>query len=219
LFVKNISSRCKDNYARAQILQAQTRKFQLAVDVDLVRVAAALPENVTGADIGAVTSAAFSNALQRKLADLRQQAANSTTTATATSTTVAEQATVAATASTSSTTTVAGVSSEATEISADVDTSKQKESQHHFQQQQQQQQQQESQEDDTDDWAVRSFINRLPETALNIRVTQQDLLCAATSLKPSVVDLAYYEHLGALYDDSQAITQPQPQPTKQLNRS
>jgi SpoVK/Ycf46/Vps4 family AAA+-type ATPase len=60
--------------ARAQILAAQTRKFALAADVDLTAVARALPENVTGADIGAVTAAAHGTALQRKLGELRASA-------------------------------------------------------------------------------------------------------------------------------------------------
>ncbi|KAJ1427347.1 peroxisome assembly factor 2-like protein, partial [Ochromonadaceae sp. CCMP2298] len=58
---------CKTPESRLQILCAQTRKFELAADVDLTAVAARLPLNITGADIGAVTSAAFSRALQRKL--------------------------------------------------------------------------------------------------------------------------------------------------------
>jgi SpoVK/Ycf46/Vps4 family AAA+-type ATPase len=60
--------------SRLQILTAQTRKFTLHADTDLEQVAAVLPDEVTGADISAVTSSAFSRALQRKLAELRAQA-------------------------------------------------------------------------------------------------------------------------------------------------
>ena len=57
-----------------QILTAQTRKFALEADVDLRCVAQALPDNVTGADIGAVSTTAYGFALERKLLQLRQQA-------------------------------------------------------------------------------------------------------------------------------------------------
>jgi SpoVK/Ycf46/Vps4 family AAA+-type ATPase len=64
----------QDSAARAQILAAQTRKFVLDSDVNLLTVAAALPANVTGADIGAVSSAAYGRALQRKMDQLRHDA-------------------------------------------------------------------------------------------------------------------------------------------------
>lgn len=64
----------QDNAARAQILAAQTRKFQLGATVDLLAVASALPVNVTGADIGAVSTAAYGRALERKLSQLRRDA-------------------------------------------------------------------------------------------------------------------------------------------------
>jgi peroxin-6 len=71
---------CRCNYhyqdvaSRAQILSAQTRKFKLADDADLLEIAGALPVTVTGADIGAVTSTAYSRALRRKLDELRDSA-------------------------------------------------------------------------------------------------------------------------------------------------
>lgn len=55
-----------------------------------------------------------------------------------------------------------------------------------------------------DDWAVQAYINRLPQRDLMILVEQEDLLQAARTIRPSVVDLAYYESLGATYDDSSA---------------
>lgn len=58
---------------RTQILKAQTRKFILEESVDLRRVAALLPDKVTGADIGAVCSTAYSKALERKLCQLKNQ--------------------------------------------------------------------------------------------------------------------------------------------------
>jgi peroxin-6 len=62
---------CSDVSARQSILQAQTRKFQLASDVDFAYIAThCLPKNVTGADLGAVSSSAFSSALERKLHEL-----------------------------------------------------------------------------------------------------------------------------------------------------
>jgi len=64
----------QDIPARLQILCAQTRKFTLSPSVNLRAVAEALPLNVTGADIGGVTSTAYGVALKRKLAQLRNQA-------------------------------------------------------------------------------------------------------------------------------------------------
>jgi len=66
---------CKDIPARAQILAAQSRKFTLAADVDLHTVAARLPATVTGADIGAVSSSAYSKALARRLDALKARTA------------------------------------------------------------------------------------------------------------------------------------------------
>lgn len=61
-----------DVTARMNVLKAQTRKFILATDIDLLAVAEMMPAQVTGADVGAVTTAAYNLALQRKLAQLRQ---------------------------------------------------------------------------------------------------------------------------------------------------
>jgi peroxin-6 len=59
--------------ARLQILKAQTRKFVIEESVDLQRIAALLPDNVTGADIGAVSSSAYSKALERKLMQVHER--------------------------------------------------------------------------------------------------------------------------------------------------
>lgn len=66
---------CDDIDARHSILRAQTRKFPLAEDVDLAAIAsrAHLPGHVTGADLGAVSSAAYARALERRLAQLEEQ--------------------------------------------------------------------------------------------------------------------------------------------------
>ena len=120
----------------------------MAADVDLLPVALALPENVTGADIGAVTSTAYGAALERKLAELKMRA----------------EAAIRTTAQC------------IPSIEED------------FQ---------------PDDWAIRSYINQLPDKELDVEVTQQDLVAAASNCRPSVVDLAYYEGLGDLYDDTQ----------------
>jgi SpoVK/Ycf46/Vps4 family AAA+-type ATPase len=48
----------------------------LSSSVDLTQVAGELPENVTGADIGSVTSKAFLIALTKKLNKLREQFLN-----------------------------------------------------------------------------------------------------------------------------------------------
>jgi len=53
-----------------------------------------------------------------------------------------------------------------------------------------------------DDYAVQSYINQLDAQELNIVVEQSDLLYAARHIQPSVVDLAYYESLGDVYDDT-----------------
>ena len=44
----------------------------MASDINLEAIAASLPESVTGADIGAVTSAAFTVALEKKLESLER---------------------------------------------------------------------------------------------------------------------------------------------------
>lgn len=55
-------------------MTAQTRKFVLHADVDLRATAEALPGNITGADIGAVSTTAYGYALERKLAELTTSA-------------------------------------------------------------------------------------------------------------------------------------------------
>ena len=55
-------------------MKAQTRKLQLSDSVDLKSIAGSLPERLTGADIGAITSQAFSHALESKLRWLEDEA-------------------------------------------------------------------------------------------------------------------------------------------------
>jgi ATP-dependent 26S proteasome regulatory subunit len=52
---------------RHSILRALSRKFALGDDVKLQEIAQALPHTVTGADLGSLTSQAFSRALSRQL--------------------------------------------------------------------------------------------------------------------------------------------------------
>ena len=56
--------------SRVGVLRAQTRKFKLAQDVDLAKVAEALPINITGADISSLTSQAYMTSLNRRLQKL-----------------------------------------------------------------------------------------------------------------------------------------------------
>ena len=65
---------CSDAGSRLNIMQAQTRHLNLDAGADLARLAAALPSRVTGADIGAVVSAAFAQARNRTLAALKAEA-------------------------------------------------------------------------------------------------------------------------------------------------
>lgn len=66
LYVKGID-------AKVQILKSQLRKFSLAEEVDLMQVAQLLPDSVTGADIGSVSSMALNIALSRKIEELNRK--------------------------------------------------------------------------------------------------------------------------------------------------
>lgn len=57
----------KDPAAREKIIQAITRKFHLAPDVDLFSLAKQCPPNTTGADLYALCSNAMLNALRRQI--------------------------------------------------------------------------------------------------------------------------------------------------------
>ena len=52
---------CKDAATRENILRAQTRKLDLDAGLDLAEVADILPDNLTGADISAAVSNAFTS--------------------------------------------------------------------------------------------------------------------------------------------------------------
>ena len=63
---------CKDAATRENILRAQTRKLNLHRDLDLSEVAAILPDNLTGADLSAAVSEAFTRAQSAKIDSLRR---------------------------------------------------------------------------------------------------------------------------------------------------
>jgi len=56
-----------DAPARCKVLQALTRKFRLAADVELMAVAAACPPRFTGADMYALCSDAWTRAMRRAM--------------------------------------------------------------------------------------------------------------------------------------------------------
>jgi SpoVK/Ycf46/Vps4 family AAA+-type ATPase len=63
----------KDTFSKKSILLAQTRKFQLASNVNLdILIESYLPVLVTGADLAAVSSSAYQYALMKKLQELEQ---------------------------------------------------------------------------------------------------------------------------------------------------
>ena len=64
----------KTTETRLSILKAQTRKLKLSDNIDLRKIAEILPDRVTGADIGAITSQAFTHALESKLKRLETDA-------------------------------------------------------------------------------------------------------------------------------------------------
>ena len=64
---------CQDPVNRLSILQASTRKFRLAPDVDLGKVAARIPGACTGADFSAVAAQALMRALKRRVAELEEE--------------------------------------------------------------------------------------------------------------------------------------------------
>ena len=167
-------------------MKAQTRQYRLASGVDLREVAACLPSNVTGADIGAVSSAAFGAAMQRKLKQLRGAAA----------------AIMAVDAS-------GGAGGGACSIlrsneGEGGDDTVESDDDHD--------EDDEEEEDDYDEfdddfsWDLRSFVNKLSSEELQVTVEMADFMSAARKLKPSVVDLAYYESLGEVYDDTRLST-------------
>lgn len=74
LDVKIFLSSCKDIHARYSILKAQTRKYSLSKDVNLMEVAETLSDCVTGADISALTSRAYASAMKSKMNSLAMEA-------------------------------------------------------------------------------------------------------------------------------------------------
>lgn len=153
----------QDVSGRAQILKAQTRKFKLAADVDLTAVAAAMAENVTGADIGSVSSTAYSLALNRKLGELMEAATRH----------------------------IDGHHSGQWAGSSDTDF-KQVLFDMPYEQMSD----------------IKSFVAQLQGEELDVVISQRDLMDAAIAMKPSVTNLAHYESLGEVYDDSLLAEHP-----------
>lgn len=67
LDVKMYLPPCRGPDDSVKILSAQTRAFVLSEDVDLRAVAESLPAHVTGADVSAASSGAYTIALRRKV--------------------------------------------------------------------------------------------------------------------------------------------------------
>lgn len=65
---------CCDAAARHKVLQAQTKAFLMAEDVDLFQIAASLDNTLTGADISAISSTAYMHALDRKISEISNEA-------------------------------------------------------------------------------------------------------------------------------------------------
>jgi peroxin-6 len=61
---------CEDVAARTHILRALVRKFRLAGDCDVCMVASMCPGNYTGADFYALCAAAYTHAMQRRIAEV-----------------------------------------------------------------------------------------------------------------------------------------------------
>ncbi|GFS08952.1 peroxisome assembly factor 2 [Elysia marginata] len=65
---------CKDSKAQLSILEAQTKKFKLEKDLDLMNVAEKCPKNLTGADLYALCADAMLNCMRRKITGLESGA-------------------------------------------------------------------------------------------------------------------------------------------------
>lgn len=112
-------------------------------------MAVALPDNVTGADIGSVTANAFSTAMTRKLRILTMNA----------------------------------LERDGTDYKNDEEDSEEEEW------------------DDVQCWKIKAHIGRQCDSDLSVEVCQEDLLDAARTAVPTVIDLEYYEGLGRRFDD------------------
>lgn len=128
--------------SRHQILRAQTRKFDLSADVDLLAVARMLPLNVTGADISGVTGSAFSSALERKITQLTREALL-------------------------------------------VDDSYCNNNDH-----------------SSEEYVIKSYISGLSDDCITVQITSEDFDKAILEMKPSLVDLSYYDALHRMYSDN-----------------
>ena len=63
----------KTTEEKVKILEAQTRKMNLAVDVDFTKVASLLPPNFTGADFSALTSESYMIAVKERIETVKQE--------------------------------------------------------------------------------------------------------------------------------------------------
>lgn len=195
-----------------QILAAQTRKFLLHADVDLTAVATTLPPNVTGADIGALSSAAYGRALEKKLQLLREGARLALLCSTRycctlrvlvvrLKTTIFSFSRVHRRCLSVLFSSVhlvlhyhvccRGSNSSAFSVGVEilpVDASTTGTNA--------------SAGGEPSDAEVRSYVNSLPRAQLQVRVAQEDFLWAAAGVQPSVTDLNYYESMGDTYNDA-----------------
>jgi len=62
----------EESHERIKILIAQTRKFQLAEDVDFEQIEKLVPKNFTGADFSGLTNEAYMEAAQRSIQSLQK---------------------------------------------------------------------------------------------------------------------------------------------------
>ena len=130
--------------SRHQILRAQTRKFDLSADVDLLAVARVLPRNVTGADISGVTGSAFSSALERKISQLTREAL---------------------------------LVHDSYNNDHDHDHS-------------------------SEEYVIKSYISGLSDDCITVQITSEDFDQAVQEMKPSLIDLSYYDALHRMYSDN-----------------
>lgn len=132
--------------SRHQILRAQTRKFDLSADVDLLAVARVLPRNVTGADISGVTGSAFSSALERKISQLTREAL---------------------------------LVHDSYNNDHDLD-----------------------HDHSSEEYVIKSYISGLSDDCITVQITSEDFDQAVQEMKPSLIDLSYYDALHRMYSDN-----------------
>lgn len=167
--------------AKVQIFRAQTRKFNLSPCVDLPAVVRFLEQQrgvleLTGADIGSITSSAFSIAMDRTLEELAKEAILSRFSTT--NGNVNDQMKSSLRNKMDKMTITSLLFSENSIDNLNMD-SKEIIS------------------------CIKSFIDGMPSSKLKVLVTQKDLLAAANKCKPTFIDKKYYERLLSKYEDDQ----------------